>query len=58
MSKNMGTAQGQAQKPGDSPEQLHNPPLWSPWNFQSKQRDWHEVIYDEMRSSFMKSENT
>jgi hypothetical protein len=39
---------GSAQKPGDSSERLDNPPVWSPWNFQSKQRDWHEVIYDEM----------
>jgi len=58
MSENMGTAQGPARKPDDSSERLDNPPLWSPWNFQTKQRDWHEVIYDQMRSSFMKSENT
>lgn len=58
MSENMGTAQGPARKSGDSSERLDNPPLWSPWNFQTRQRDWHEVIYDEMRSSFMKSENT
>ena len=57
MSENMGTAQDPARKPGDSSEQLDNPPLWSPWNFQTKQRDWHEIIYDEMHSSFMKSEN-
>jgi hypothetical protein len=48
MSENLGTAPGSAQKPGDSSERLDNPPVWSPWNFQSKQRDWHEVIYDEM----------
>jgi hypothetical protein len=56
MSDNIGTASGSAQKPGDSSEQLDNPPLWSPWNFQSKQRDWHEVIYDEMHSSYVKSD--
>jgi hypothetical protein len=32
--ENMGTAQGPARKPGDPSEQLDNPPLWSPWNFQ------------------------
>jgi hypothetical protein len=58
MSQNTGAAQGTARKPGDSSEQLDNPPLWSPWNFQTKQRDWHKAIYDEMRSSYMNSENT
>jgi hypothetical protein len=58
MSDNVGTAQGPVRKPGDWSEQLDNPSLWSPWNFQTKQRDWHEIIYDEMRSGYMKSENT
>jgi hypothetical protein len=58
MSDNRGTEPGSAQKLGDSSEQLDNPPFWSPWNFQSKQRDWHEIIYDEMRSGYMKRENT
>jgi hypothetical protein len=56
--ENMGTAQGPARKPGDPSEQLDNPPLWSLWNFQTRQRDWHEIIYDEMGSSCMKTENT
>jgi hypothetical protein len=58
MSENMGTALGPAQTQGDSPEELDNPPLWSPWNFQTKKRDWHEVVYDEMRSSSAKTQNT
>jgi hypothetical protein len=58
MSKNMGAGQGPAQKPGESLEQLDNLPLWSPWNLQTTERDWHQVIYDEMRSSYMKRENT
>ncbi len=41
---------GTAEKLGDSSERLDNPPLWNPWNFQNKQRDWHEDFYDEMRS--------
>jgi hypothetical protein len=53
MSDNVGTAQGPVRKPGDWSEQLDNPSLWSPWNFQTKQRDWHEIIYDEMRSGYM-----
>ncbi len=55
---NIGTAEGPARKPGDSSKQLDNPPLWSPWNFHSKRPDWHEVIYEEMRSSYVKNENT
>jgi hypothetical protein len=58
MSQNMGAAQVTARKPGDSSDQLDNPPFWSPWNFQTKQRDWHEFIYDEMRTGYMKRENT
>jgi hypothetical protein len=51
MSKNMDTGHGTAGKPGYSSERLDNPPLWSPWNFQTKQRDWHEDFFDEMSSS-------
>jgi hypothetical protein len=51
MSKNTDDGHGKAEKPGDSSERLDNPPLWSPWNFQNKQRDWHEDFYDEMHSS-------
>jgi hypothetical protein len=58
MSKNIGKAQSLEQKSDDSSAQLDNPPAWSSWNFQTKQRDWHQVIYDEMRSSYIKSENT
>jgi hypothetical protein len=58
MSEKVGTTQDAATKPSDSSEQLDNAPFWSPWNFQTKQRDWHEVIYDEMRSGYMKPENT
>ena len=58
MSENRGTARGLARKLGDSPEQLNNPPLWSPWNFQTRQRDWHEIFYDEMCSDNTKNENT
>ena len=58
MSENIGKAQSPEQKPGDSSEQLDNPPLWSPWNFQTKQRDWHQALYDEMHSNHVKSENT
>ena len=48
MSKNTDGGHGTAEKPGDSSERRDNPPLWSPWNFQNKQRDWHEDFYDEM----------
>lgn len=58
MGENMGTAPKLAQEPSNSSEQLDNPPLRSPWNFQGKQRDWHEVFYDEMHSSSIKSEDT
>jgi hypothetical protein len=58
MSESVGAAQGPARKPSDSSAQLDNPPFWSPWNFQTKQRDWHKAIYDEMRPSYMKGENT
>jgi hypothetical protein len=58
MSENRGSAQGPARKPGDSSDQLDNPPLWSSWNFQTKQREWHEVFYDEMRSDHVKNKNT
>jgi hypothetical protein len=58
MSENEGTVQGSAQKPSDSSAQLDDPPFWSPWNFQTKQRDWHKAIYDEMCSSSIKNENT
>jgi hypothetical protein len=56
MSEKMGVAQGPARKLGESSEQLDNAPFRSPWNFQTKQRDWHESIYDEMRPS-LKNEN-
>jgi len=56
MSKNIGT-QNPEQNPGDLSEQLDNPPFWSPWNFQTKQRDWHEVIYDELRSDYRRVKN-
>jgi hypothetical protein len=58
MSQNLGTAQGTQRKPVESLELLDDPPLWSPWNFQSKQPDWHKIIYDEMRHSYAKAENT
>ncbi len=58
MGENMDTAHDRARKSGDSSVRLDHPPLWSPWNFQTKHPDWHEVIYDEMRSSYIKSENT
>jgi hypothetical protein len=58
MSEKMGAAEGAGGKTGYSSKQLDNPPLWSPWNFQTRRRDWHEVIYDEIRSSSMKDENT
>ena len=51
MSKNTDGGHGTAKKQGDSSERLDNPPLRSPWNFQNKQRDWHEHFYDEMHSS-------
>jgi hypothetical protein len=47
MSEKVGTTQDAATKPSDSSEQLDNAPFW-----------WHEVIYDEMRSGYMKPENT
>jgi len=50
MSKNTDSTHETAEKLGNSSERLDNPPLWSPWNFQNKQRDWHEDFYDEMRS--------
>jgi hypothetical protein len=40
LSKNIGSAQGTAEKPADSAEKLHEPPLWSVWNFHNKRRDW------------------
>jgi hypothetical protein len=58
MIEKAGTTQDPATKPGDSSDQLDNPPFWSPWNFQTNQRDWHEIIYDEMRSGYMKREYT
>jgi hypothetical protein len=57
MSKNIGKAQSLEQKSDDSWAQLDDPPAWSPWNFQTQQRDWHQAIYDEMRSSDVKSED-
>jgi hypothetical protein len=47
MRDHMGAALGPAREPSNFSERLDNPPLWSPWNFQSKKLDWHEVIYDE-----------
>jgi hypothetical protein len=58
MSENVGTAEVPARKASDSPAQLGNPPLWSPWNFQTKQHDLHEMTYDEMRSNYIKNANT
>jgi hypothetical protein len=58
MSEKVGSTHDPAIKPDDSSDQLDNPPFSSPWNFQTKQRDWHEIIYDEMRSGYMKRENT
>jgi hypothetical protein len=39
------------EKTSDSSEQLNDAPLWSPWNFQHKRRDWQEDIYDELPTS-------
>jgi hypothetical protein len=58
MSEKMGIPQGEARKPGDVMEQLDNPPLWSPWNFQTEPRDWHEIIYDELYSKYTETKNT
>jgi hypothetical protein len=54
MSEKMGIPQGAERKPSDVTEQSDNPPLWSPWNFQTERRDWHEIIYDERHSSYTK----
>ncbi len=57
MDDNMGTAPKEPRESSNSSEQMDNPPLWSPWNFLTKRRDWHEVIYDEMRPGYVKAEN-
>ena len=51
MGKNTNSERGAAEEPGHSSERLDNPPLWSPWNFQNKKRDWHEDFYDQIHSS-------
>jgi hypothetical protein len=51
MSRNTDSGRGTAEKSGDSSERLDTPPLWSPWNFQIKKRDWHEDFYDQIHSS-------
>jgi hypothetical protein len=54
MSKNTDThdaankADDAEQKPSDS---VDHPPLWSPWNFQNKKRDWHDNFYGEIPNS-------
>jgi hypothetical protein len=48
MSKNMDSARRAAEKPAGSSERLADPPLSSAWNFQNKERDWHEDFYDEI----------
>jgi hypothetical protein len=55
MSRNTDSGGGTPEKPGNSSERLDNPPLWSPWNFQNKQRDWHEDFYGETHSSALRS---
>lgn len=54
----MGSAQGPVKVPDDMSEQSNNPPFWSPWNFQIRGRDWHEIFYDEMRSNKTTNEDT
>jgi hypothetical protein len=56
MSENVST-EGPARNPSESSAEMDNPPLWSYWNFQTRQRDWHEVIYGEMRSTYVNNEN-
>ncbi len=58
MTETMGKAQSPARSPGNSPKPVDDPPLWSPWNFETRKHDWHDIIYDEMLASYMNSQNS